>query len=132
MATTARQTRVTGNVSVRRTFGQIGTYLTLAFFSLFVFVPLAFMLSTALKTENQLFVWPIQWIPNPVAWENFGQAFVELGRIAPGLTFWRILSNTLFITLLAMTAELIAVSLVAFGFAADVGADRVAVGELAQ
>jgi multiple sugar transport system permease protein len=117
MATTARQIRVTGSVGVHRTFGRIGTYLTLAFLSLFVFVPLAFMLSTALKTENQLFVWPIQWVPSPVAWQNFRQAFVELSRIAPGLTLWRILSNTLFITILAMTAELIAVSVVAFGFA---------------
>jgi multiple sugar transport system permease protein len=49
-------------------------------------------------------------------WENFPQSFVQLGSIAPGLTFWRIMGNTLFITLLAMTGEIVAVSLVAYGF----------------
>ncbi|UCG25676.1 MAG: carbohydrate ABC transporter permease [Chloroflexota bacterium] len=100
----------------RRTW-RVLVYGLLIFFSLFVFIPFLFMITTSLKTESQLFVWPIEWIPDPVAWQNYIQAFVELGRIAPGLTFWRILSNTLFITLLAMTAELAAVSLVAYGFA---------------
>jgi multiple sugar transport system permease protein len=50
-------------------------------------------------------------------WQNYAQASSELSRIAPGLTFWRILSNTLFITILAMTAEIVAVTLVAYGFA---------------
>jgi len=107
----------TPSLSGRRVVGRIVTYGLLVLFSLFVFVPLAFMLSTSLKTEQQLFVWPIQWIPDPVEWRNYPQAFVELGRIAPGLTFWRILGNTLFITALAMVAELVAVSLVAYGFA---------------
>jgi multiple sugar transport system permease protein len=49
-------------------------------------------------------------------WSNYPQAFSELSSIAPGLTFWRILGNTLFITALSMTAELIAASLVAYGF----------------
>ncbi|MFP4344997.1 MAG: carbohydrate ABC transporter permease [Anaerolineales bacterium] len=93
------------------------TYFLLALFSLLVLVPFAFMISTSLKTESQLFGWPIQWIPDPVKWDNYPQAFRELSSIAPGLTFWRILGNTLFITLLAMVAELIAVTVVAYGFA---------------
>lgn len=104
-------------MQARRIIGNILTYLLLALFSLFVFIPVAYMISTSLKTEDQLFVWPIRWVPNPIAWTNYPRAFVELGSIAPGLTFWRILGNTLFITVLAMTAELIAVSLVAYGFA---------------
>jgi multiple sugar transport system permease protein len=101
----------------RRRGGKWLVYLLLIFFSLFVLIPFAYMISTSLKPEDQLFVWPVQWIPDPIMWQNYRQAFVELGRIAPGLTFWRILGNTLFITLLAMTGELIAVSLVAYGFA---------------
>lgn len=117
MATTARQISLTRSISVRRTIGRTITYLLLVLFSIFVLVPFAFMLSTSLKTEEQLFVWPIQWIPDPIVWENYAQGFAELSSIAPGFTFWRILSNTLFITILAMTAELIAVTLVAYGFA---------------
>ena len=104
-------------LKIRKGIGRIIIYLLLAFFSLFVLVPFAYMISTSLKTEAQLFVWPIQWLPNPVQWRNYIQAFSELGQIAPGLTFWRILANTLVITLLAMSAELMAVTLVAYGFA---------------
>jgi multiple sugar transport system permease protein len=117
MATTAREINLTQSLSVRRNAGKVITYLLLAFFAIFVLVPFLFMLSTSLKTEEQLFVWPIKWLPDPIVWKNYTQAFVELSKIAPGLTFWRILSNTLFITILAMTAELIAVTLVAYGFA---------------
>lgn len=106
-----------GQLNFRRIGQRIVVYLLLAFFSLFVLIPFAYMISTSLKTEAQLFIWPIQWLPNPVQWQNYTQAFRELGQIAPGLTFLRILSNTLIITLLAMTAELLAVSLVAYGFA---------------
>ncbi len=107
----------TPRMRMRQTLDRILTYALLIFFSLFVLIPFAYMISTSLKTEDQLFIWPIRWIPDPIAWSNYPQAFIELSRIAPNLTFWRILANTLFITLLAMTAELIAVSLVAYGFA---------------
>lgn len=108
---------VEGRPKFRHVGGRIFVYLLLAFFSLFVLIPFAYMISTSLKTEAQLFIWPIQWLPNPVQWQNYTQAFRELGQIAPGLTFLRILSNTLVITILAMSAELLAVSLVAYGFA---------------
>jgi len=117
MERTATKPRVGLGIRARRSIGNATTILLLVFFSLFVLIPLAYMLSTSLKTEDQLFIWPMQWIPEPIAWENYTEAFNQLGRIAPGLTFWRILANTLFITLLAMTAELIAVTVVAFGFA---------------
>ena len=115
--TAVRPPRVSLGIRTRRSIGNVTTVLLLVLFSLFVLIPLAYMLSTSLKTEDQLFVWPMQWIPDPVVWENYIEAFRQLSRIAPGLTFWRILANTLFITLLAMTAELIAVTLVAYGFA---------------
>lgn len=104
-------------LKARRTLADVITYILLALFSMFVLIPFFYMLSTSLKPENQLFVWPIRWVPRPIMWENYARAFEELSRIAPGLNFWRILGNTLFITVLAMVAELIAVTLVAYGFA---------------
>ena len=115
--TTRPPVTLTQDQRSQRRIGQAISFVLLALFSLLVLIPLAFMISTSLKTEDQLFVWPIQWIPNPIQWSNYPQAFVELGRIAPGLMFWRILANTLFITILSMISELIAVTLVAYGFA---------------
>jgi multiple sugar transport system permease protein len=112
-----KDTSSLGSVNLRSVVGKGIIYLLLALFSLFVLVPFAYMLSTSLKAENQLFVFPIRWIPDPVMWQNYAQSFFNLGRIAPGMTFWRIMSNTLFITILAMAGELVAVTLVAYGFA---------------
>ncbi len=44
-------------------------------------------------------------------------AWKSLSSIAPGLTFWRIMGNTLFITVLAMFAEMFSAAIVAYGFA---------------
>jgi len=117
MATVTTRSRKGLGIKTRRRINIVITSALLLFFSLFVLVPFIFQLSTSLKTENQLFAYPIEWVPDPFVWGNYTEAFVQLSRIAPGLTFWRILANTLFITILAMTAELFSVSLVAYGFA---------------
>jgi multiple sugar transport system permease protein len=82
-----------------------------------ILVPFLWVISTSLKTEKQLFAWPPQWIPDPVAFENYWKAWDQLSSIAPGLTFWRIIGNTLFITVLAMFAEMFSAAIVAYGFA---------------
>jgi multiple sugar transport system permease protein len=82
-----------------------------------ILVPFLWVISTSLKTEKQLFAWPPQWIPHPVAFENYWKAWDQLSSIAPGLTFWRIIGNTLFITVLAMFAEMFSAAIVAYGFA---------------
>ncbi|MEW6179956.1 MAG: carbohydrate ABC transporter permease [Chloroflexota bacterium] len=114
---TATTQKAQFGMRARRTLADLITYILLALFSLFVLIPFFYMFSTSLKPESQLFEWPIRWIPDPILWENYVRAFQELSRIAPGLDFWRILGNTLFITILAMVAELVAVTIVAYGFA---------------
>jgi len=92
-------------------------YALLIFGALLILVPFAWMVSTSLKVEKQLFEWPPRWIPDPVAFENYWKSWEQLGSIAPGLTFWRIIGNTLFITVLAMFAEMFSAAVVAYGFA---------------
>ena len=82
-----------------------------------ILIPFLWMISTSLKTERQLFAWPPEWIPDPVRFENYWESWERLSSIAPGLTFWRILGNTLFITILAMFAEMFSAAVVAYGFA---------------
>jgi multiple sugar transport system permease protein len=92
-------------------------YALLIFGALLILVPFVWMVSTSLKVEKQLFEWPPRWIPDPIAFENYTDAWTQLGSIAPGLTFWRIIGNTLFITVLAMFAEMFSAAVVAYGFA---------------
>jgi len=75
-----------------------------------VMIPFLWMLSTSLKDESRLFVYPPEWIPNPVRWGNYQEAW-------NALPFDRFLFNTLFMTVLAMFAELFTSAIVAYGFA---------------
>lgn len=93
-----------------RALADILTYLALAAGGTFVLMPLLWMLSTSLKTREQLFVYPPAWIPSPVAWQNY----VEVWTVLP---FGRFFVNSLFITLLATAAEVISAAVVAYGFA---------------
>ena len=85
-------------------------YVLLAIGGLFALVPFIWMLSTSLKTVDQLFVFPPRWIPDPIAWSNFAEAW-------QALPFTAMLFNSIFVTALAMFGELVSASLVAYGFA---------------
>lgn len=76
-----------------------------------VLLPLAFMVSTALKTDAQTFEYPIRWIPDPVIWSNFKEAWIGY---AP---FNLYLRNTVMVTSLAIIGTVLSSALVAFSFA---------------
>lgn len=99
-----------------RQFGQflhdlIVYSLLIALSMLFAF-PFFWMISTALKPEYQVFVWPPQWIPNPIMWENFREAFSN-----PYLPFNIFFRNTMILEVGIITGRLISCVLVAYGFA---------------
>lgn len=76
----------------------------------FVLVPFFWMISTSLKKESRLFISPPEWVPRPPQWHNYLDAW-------QALPFDRFLANTLFMTVLAMFAELLTAAIVAYGFA---------------
>jgi ABC-type glycerol-3-phosphate transport system permease component len=45
--------------------------------AIIMFAPFAFLISSSLKTEIQVFQFPIQWIPNPVRWQNYADALTQ-------------------------------------------------------
>lgn len=86
------------------------TYFLLTLGAAIIVVPLFWMVSTSLKGPDALFTYPPEWIPRPPVWRNY----IEVWRMIP---LGRFLFNTVFITVLAMAAELLTTSLVAYGFA---------------
>jgi ABC-type glycerol-3-phosphate transport system permease component len=52
-------------------------YILLAVFACVISVPLVWMISTSLKTSQQIFTWPIEWIPNPFVWSNYPEALTS-------------------------------------------------------
>ncbi len=89
---------------------QLSVYLISIAFSIVFLLPLFWMVSTSLKTPDKIFSLPIQWLPQPIAWENYRKAFTVL----PFELFYR---NTLVITLSCIIGTLFSASLVAYGFA---------------
>jgi multiple sugar transport system permease protein len=88
------------------------TYALLALGAALVLVPFGWMISTSLTAQSRLFIFPPQIIPNPIVWQNYIEAWNALP-----VSFTRFTANTLFTTLLAMSAEIFTCSLVAYGFA---------------
>ena len=41
-------------------------------------IPFLWMVSTSLKLESQIWLFPPQWIPNPVRWQNYIEAMTIL------------------------------------------------------
>ena len=75
-----------------------------------MFAPFAFLISSSLKIETQVFQFPIQWIPNPVRWMNYVDALTQK-------PFLRYFSNTMIIVILNQIAVLVTSSLCGYGFA---------------
>jgi len=73
-------------------------------------LPFLWMVSTSLKTDEQLFVYPPIWIPHPVAWWNYPNTVTYI-------TFFLYLRNTVIIAAAATIGELISCSLVAYSLA---------------
>ena len=73
-------------------------------------MPLVWLASTSLKSNEQVGTWPPVWIPYPFIWENYGVAWTS-GHF--GLYFF----NTATITVLATIGQLLTASMAAYGFA---------------
>ncbi|GIV76986.1 MAG: hypothetical protein KatS3mg050_1380 [Litorilinea sp.] len=87
-------------------------YLLLAVLSLLFIFPFFWMVTSALKPEHQIFIWPPQWLPDPIRWENFREA---LGN--PLLPFDRFFINTMILEVGMISGRLLSCVLVAYGFA---------------
>jgi multiple sugar transport system permease protein len=106
LATRARERRRSIVAQLRL----LPVYVLLAIGGAFAFVPFLWMVSTSLKSQEQLFVFPPTWIPDPIRLSNYLEAWNSL-------PFSAMLMNTIFVTALAMVGELSSASLVAYGFA---------------
>ncbi len=100
------------SIKRQKTLVDIISYALLALGAAIVLVPFFWMIRTSLTAGTRLFIYPPPLIPDPVVWRNYIDAWNSLP-----VSFTRFTFNTLFITLLAMSAEIFTCSLVAYGFA---------------
>lgn len=97
--------------SVRKKINAALIYAILIPGAIIFTTPLFWMLSTALKTPKELFVFPPVWIPDPPQWQNFPDGWNAY------LPFNLFLRNSLIITVNNVVGNLISCCLAAYGFA---------------
>jgi len=85
-------------------------YLLLFLIAGFFLLPWVWMISTSLKNPEELAVYPIIWIPDPIRWDNYLEAFRRA-------EFPRFLLNTMLVTIPSVLGALLSNALVAYGFA---------------
>jgi ABC-type glycerol-3-phosphate transport system permease component len=97
------------NKSTKIMLDKLVRHLILIAVGVFFILPLVWMISTSLKSNRQIFVFPPEWIPNPVIWRNYPDVF----DYAPFLLYFK---NTIMIEVACIVGTLLSSSLVAYGF----------------
>ena len=77
--------------------------------SILMLMPFAWMISSSLKTDLEVFIFPVQWIPPNPQWQNY----VNIWSIIPLSTFFR---NTITLTVVITILQVITSSFAAYGF----------------
>ena len=85
-------------------------YVVLIILTAVMLIPFAWMLSASLKLDKDVFIFPIQWIPENPRWMNY----IDIWTKIPLMTF---VGNTVKITLIVTFLQLLTSSFAAYAFA---------------
>lgn len=89
---------------------QVVVYAVLGVCAIGFLTPWAWMLSTSLKSPDELAAWPPVWIPERLRWDNFAEVFRQV-------PFLRYIGNTVIITVSSVIGCVLSNTVVAYGFA---------------
>jgi ABC-type glycerol-3-phosphate transport system permease component len=71
-------------------------------------MPLAWVASTSLKAAGEVFITPIEWIPQTPRWSNYPEVFTRL-------PFAKFILNTFYVTVMGTVGAVLSATTVAFG-----------------
>lgn len=100
---------MTGANKQVKTVAKIFAYLVLAVVVLCMLVPYAWMLSSSLKLNKDVFSFPMQWIPDAPRWQNYVEIWT---RIPLG----RFIYNTAKLSVIVTVLQLLTSSFAAYAF----------------
>lgn len=87
-------------------------FVILAAAALAFLLPLLWMISTSLKPKEQIFAYPLIWLPDPPQWANYGKALNN-----PSFKFLLFLQNSLYYAVLSTIGVVLSSAFVAYAFA---------------
>ena len=94
----------------QRTVGRTVLYVVMIAAAVAIMIPFVWMVVSSLKTNNQVFTIPIQWIPDPVVWQNYLEIWQK-----SDMTTW--VKNTLLLSVGVTFLQVLTGSFAAYGFA---------------
>lgn len=94
----------------KRTWTGIIKYIVLILLTAIMIYPFIWMLSSSLKLNNEVFNFPIQWIPETVHWENYEDIWSKI----PLLTF---IGNTFKLSIIVTILQVLTSTFAAYAFA---------------
>jgi multiple sugar transport system permease protein len=104
------ENKITLNYRVGRTLTHAVVYLFLIIIAFSMLIPFAWMLSSSLKLNKDVFAFPMQWIPKEPRWQNY----VDIWRKIPLVTF---ILNTVKLSVIVTCLQLLTSSFAAYAFA---------------
>ena len=85
-------------------------YLLLLLGAIVIMIPLAWMISTSLKLESQVFLFPPKLFPNPIVWQNYPEALTVL----PFAIYFK---NSIIVSAFSILGAVLTSGVVAYSFA---------------
>ena len=85
------------------------TYGILILGAIFILLPFLWMILTSMKPANEVLLMPPKWFPSHIQWENYQEAF-------QAVPFFTYLKNSILVSFLITSCELITTILAAFAF----------------
>lgn len=110
----------------RKLIGKIVAYTILSIGGAIMIIPFIWMLSTSLKSAGDVFVFPPKWIPKPILWRNY----IDAWNAVP---FNRFFINSIFVSVSVTLGQVATSCLAAYAFARlnFIGREKLFLGYLA-
>lgn len=94
--------------TVKRRISNFFVYIILTIIGACFLLPFLWMISTSLKSDQQIFVNPPIWFPKPAQWHNYIDAITAI-------PFFQYMRNTIFVSVMDVIGTLITCPIVAYG-----------------
>jgi multiple sugar transport system permease protein len=98
-----------GRRSGLQVVGRVLLYVVMLIAAAAILVPFVWMVTSSLKNNTQVFTVPIQWLPDPVVWQNYLDIWTKAN-----MTTW--LRNTLLLSVVITFLQVLTGSFAAYGF----------------
>jgi ABC-type glycerol-3-phosphate transport system permease component len=96
---------------LRRSAGVVILYIVLLAGSVAFLIPFVWMLTTSLKSQSEVMLLPIRWIPEKWLWSNYAKA---LFGVVPFMTFYK---NSLIVVAFDLIGDVLVCALTGYAFA---------------